>query len=141
MHMFYEIVITMQIVHLNCRKGPVKPPTRKEGWDLFQRTSDENSKFTLINMNLKLPRSETPWRKKELQRVVDPPRNMKTWVREITQDEEKYGETSKRPQTHSSCVTNLGDIIDANISGYERSYDQRVTVDHGERCIQYGFKT
>ena len=33
---------------------------------------------------------------------------------------------SKRPQTHSSCVTQLGDIIDANLSGYERSYDQRV---------------
>ena len=23
MHMFYEIVLTMQLVHLNCRKGPV----------------------------------------------------------------------------------------------------------------------
>ena len=73
MHMFYEIGLTMQLVHLNCRKGPVQPPTRKEGRDLFQRTSDDNSRFTPINMNLKLPGSETPWRKKELQRVVDPP--------------------------------------------------------------------
>ena len=48
---------------------------------------------------------------------------------------------SKRPQTHSSCVTQLGDIIDANLSGYERSYDQRVTIDHGEWCLRYGFKT
>ena len=39
---------------------------------------------------------------------------------------------SKRPQTHSSCVTQLGDIINANPSGYGRSYDQRVTIDHGE---------
>ena len=56
------------------KKGPVQPPKRKEGWDLFRRTSDDNS----INMNLNLPGSETPWRKKELQRVVDPPRRMKT---------------------------------------------------------------
>ena len=48
---------------------------------------------------------------------------------------------SKRPQTHSSCVTQLGDIIDANLFGYERSYDQRVTVDHGELCLRYGFET
>ena len=46
---------------------------------------------------------------------------------------------SKRLRTHSSCVTQLGDIIDANLSGYERSYDQRVTVDHGEWCLRYGF--
>ena len=39
---------------------------------------------------------------------------------------------SKRPQTHSSCVTQLGDIIDANPSSYGRSYDQRVTIVHGE---------
>ena len=39
---------------------------------------------------------------------------------------------SKSPQTHSSCVTQLGDIIDVNLPGYERIYDQRVTVDHGE---------
>ena len=74
MHMFYEISLTMQLVHLNCRKGPVQPPTRKEGWDLFQRKSDDNS----INMNMKLPGSETPWRKKELQRAVDPPWRMNT---------------------------------------------------------------
>ena len=30
MHMFYEIVLTMQLVHLNCRKGHEQPPTRKE---------------------------------------------------------------------------------------------------------------
>ena len=35
-------------------------------------------RFTPINMNLKLPGSETPWRKKEIQRVVDPPWRMKT---------------------------------------------------------------
>ena len=59
--MFYEIVLTMQLVHLNCRKGPVQTPTRKEkkGRDLFRRTSDDNSRFTPINMNLKLPGLET----------------------------------------------------------------------------------
>ena len=76
--MFYEIVLTMQLVHLNCRKAPVQPPTRKEGWDLFRITSDANSRFTPINMNIKLPRSETPWQKKELRRVVDPPWRIKT---------------------------------------------------------------
>ena len=60
MHMFYEIVLTMQLVHLNGRKGPVQSPTRKEGRDLFRRTSDNNSRFTPINMNLKLLGSETP---------------------------------------------------------------------------------
>ena len=48
---------------------------------------------------------------------------------------------SKRPWTHSSSVTQLGDIIDANLSGYERSYDQRVTIDHGEWCLEYDFET
>ena len=56
MHMFHEIVLTMQLVHLNCSKGPVQPPTRKEGKDFFLRPSDDNS----INMNMKLPGSNTP---------------------------------------------------------------------------------
>ena len=43
MHMFYDIVLTMPLVHLNCRKGHVQPTTRKEGRDLFRRTSDDNS--------------------------------------------------------------------------------------------------
>ena len=108
--MFYEMVLTMQLVHLTCRKGPVQPPTRKGGWDLFQRTSDENSIFTPINMNMKLPRSETPWRKKELHRAVDPPQRMKTTMG--TRDNSRW---------RKEC--------------YERSYDQRITVDHGEWCI------
>ena len=39
---------------------------------------------------------------------------------------------SKRPQTHSSSVIKLDDIIDAKFYVYGRSYDQRVTIDHGE---------
>ena len=54
---------------------------------------------------------------------------------------ERLPNQSKRPQTHSSCVTQLGDIIDANPSSYGRSYDQRVTIDHGEWCLRYGFET
>ena len=72
--MSYEMVLTMQLVHLTCRKGHLQPPTRKEGQDLFWRKSDDNP----INMNLKLPGLETPWRKKELQKAVDPPLRMKT---------------------------------------------------------------
>ena len=64
----------MCCLHACDGKGHVKPPKRKEGWYLFQRTSDDNS----IHKNLKLPGSETPWQKKELQRAVDPPRRMKT---------------------------------------------------------------
>ena len=52
MNMPYEMLLTIQLVHLNCRKGPIQPPTRKEGRDLFRRTSDDNS----INMNLRIPR-------------------------------------------------------------------------------------
>ena len=39
---------------------------------------------------------------------------------------------SKRPQIHSNYVAQLSDIIDADPSNYGKSYDQRVTVDHGE---------
>ena len=104
---FYEIVLTMQLVHLICRKGPVQPPTRKEGWDLFWRISDDNS----INMNLKLPGSETPWQKKELQRAIDPPWRMKTTMG--TRDNWRW---------RKEC------------------YDQRIIVDHGEWCIRYDFE-
>ena len=48
---------------------------------------------------------------------------------------------SKRRRTHSSCVTHLGDIIDANPSIYGRRYDKRVTVDHGEWCLGYDSET
>ena len=54
MHMFYQIVLTMQLVHLNCRKGPIQPPTRKEGRDLFRRTSDDNSRNNPSNEDLNL---------------------------------------------------------------------------------------
>ena len=56
MHMFYEIVLTMQLVHLNCRKGPVQPTIRKQGWDLFRRTSDYNSRLTPIKHEFEAPR-------------------------------------------------------------------------------------
>ena len=49
--MSYEMFITMQLVHLTYRKDCVQFPTRKEGWDLFRRTSDDSSirRFTPIN--------------------------------------------------------------------------------------------
>ena len=56
MHMSYEMVLTMQLRHLNCRKGRVQLPTRKGGWDLFQRTSDDNSKFTPIKHEPEAPK-------------------------------------------------------------------------------------
>ena len=51
MNMPYEIFLTIQLMHLTCRKYRVQSPTRKEGWDLFQRTSDDSSRFTLIIQN------------------------------------------------------------------------------------------
>ena len=38
---------------MNCRKYCVQSPTRKEGWDLFWGTSDDNSVriFTPINIH------------------------------------------------------------------------------------------
>ena len=51
MNISYEIFLTLQLVHLTCRKDRVQSPTRKEGWDLFRRTSDDNSRFTLIIQN------------------------------------------------------------------------------------------
>ena len=44
MNMPYEMFLTIQLVHLTCRKDHVKSPTRKEGRDLFQRTSDDSSR-------------------------------------------------------------------------------------------------
>ena len=38
----------------------------------------------------------------------------------------------KRTMIPYSYVAQLSDIIDAKPSNYGRSYDQRVTVDHGE---------
>ena len=42
--MHYEMFLTIQLMHLTCRKYHVQSPTRKEGRDLFQRTSDDSSR-------------------------------------------------------------------------------------------------
>ena len=42
MNMPYEMFLTMQLMHLTCRKYRIKSPTRKEGRDLFRRTSDDS---------------------------------------------------------------------------------------------------
>ena len=51
MNIPYEMFLTIQLMHLSCRKDHVQSPTRKEVWDLFQRTSDDSSVriFTPIN--------------------------------------------------------------------------------------------
>ena len=48
----YEMFLTMQLIYLNCRKDREQSPTRKEGWNLFQRTSDDSlvRRFTPINI-------------------------------------------------------------------------------------------
>ena len=43
MNIPYEMFLTIQM-HLTCRKNRVQSPTRKEGRDLFRRTSDDSSR-------------------------------------------------------------------------------------------------
>ena len=82
MNISYEM---MQLVHLTCSKYLVQSSTRKEGWDLFQRTSDDNSRFTPINIHEDEPKAlrvkDTVTEERALEqykRVVDPPQEMKT---------------------------------------------------------------
>ena len=44
MNIPYENFLTIQLMDLTCRKNRVQSPTRKEGRDLFRRTSDDNSR-------------------------------------------------------------------------------------------------
>ena len=44
MNIPYEMFLTIQLTHLTCSKNCVQSPTRKEGRDLFQRTSDDSSR-------------------------------------------------------------------------------------------------
>ena len=83
--MSYEMFLTMQLVHLTCRKDCVKSPTRIEGSNLFQRKSDDSSRFTPINIHEdepEAPRVKDTLTKEraseEYKREVDPPREMKT---------------------------------------------------------------
>ena len=41
MNMPYEMFLSIQLMHLTCRKDHVQWPTRKEGQDLFRGTSDD----------------------------------------------------------------------------------------------------
>ena len=42
MNMPYEMFITIQLMHLTCRKDRVQSRKRKEGRGLFRRTSDDS---------------------------------------------------------------------------------------------------
>ena len=48
--------LIMQL-NLTCRKDRVQSPTRKEGWDLFWRTSDDSSRFTQISIHKDEPKA------------------------------------------------------------------------------------
>ena len=103
MNMPYETFLTIKLVHLTCSKDRVQSPIRKEGWDLFRRTSDNSSRFTPISF-----------------RMVDRSREIKTTLG--TRNNIKWRivwRDFKRPHTHSSYVTLLSDIIDAEPSSYE----------------------
>ena len=49
MNIPYEMFLTIQPMHLNCRKDRLKSPTSKEGCDLFRRTSDDSSRKKMKN--------------------------------------------------------------------------------------------
>ena len=147
--MSYEM---MQLVHLTCREDRVQSPTRKEGWDLFQRTSEDNSRFTPINIHKDEPKAlrvrdtVTERASEEYKRVIDPPLEMKIILGKRNNSRWRKVwwdfQTKVRGLRHTlSCVTQLGDIIYANPSSYGRSYDQRVKVDHGEWFLGYGSET
>ena len=97
MNMPYEMFLTIQLIHLTCRKDRVQSPTRKEGWDLFQRTSNDSSRFTPIRIHEEEPeasqvkdtiakeRGSEEYKdngKSTLKRWIPP------WAQEIIQDEE-----------------------------------------------------
>ena len=42
MNMLYGMFLTIELMHLTCRKDHAQVPTGKEGWDLFRRTSDDS---------------------------------------------------------------------------------------------------
>ena len=84
MNMPYEMFLTIQLMQLTCRKDHIQSPTRK-GWDLFRRTSDDNSIFTPINIHEDEPEApkarDTMMEERALEeykRAVYPPREMKT---------------------------------------------------------------
>ena len=54
MNIPYEMFLTIQLMHLTCRKDRVQSPTRKEGRDLFRRTSDDSSRNNPSNEDLNL---------------------------------------------------------------------------------------
>ena len=58
MNMPYEMFLIIQM-HLTCRKNRVQSPTRKEGRDLFRRTSDESISWCYTNSPLLLIQNET----------------------------------------------------------------------------------
>ena len=51
MNMPYEMFLTLPLMHLTYMKDHVQLTTRKEGWDLFRRTSDDSSRFAPINIH------------------------------------------------------------------------------------------
>ena len=50
---YYEMFLTMQLIYLTCTKDLEQSPTRKEGWDVSQRTSDDSlvRRFSPINIH------------------------------------------------------------------------------------------
>ena len=94
----YEMFLTIQLMHLTCRKYCVPFPT-KEGWDLFQRTSDNSS------------RNNPKWR------II--------W------------QEFRRTQEHSSYVTLLSDIIDAESLKYEEVAKKKGKESTGSRRIMH----
>ena len=56
---YYEMFLTLKLIYFTCRKDREQSPTRKEGWDLFRRTSDNSSvrRFPPINIHEDEPKA------------------------------------------------------------------------------------
>ena len=60
MNMSYQMFLTIQMMYLTCRNDHVQPPIRKEGWDLFQRISDDSLVKRFIPINIHEDESGPP---------------------------------------------------------------------------------
>ena len=88
MNIPYEMFLTIPLMHLTSRKYSVQSPTRKEGWDLFQRTIDDssrnNTRWRIILTHNKRKEGGSNWRSSshDSKKIPQAMRNMKDSILE-----------------------------------------------------------
>ena len=157
MNITYEMFLTIQLMHLIYRKNHVQSPTRKEGWDFFQRTSDDSSR--------NYPKWRIIWwyfqRKKEDSDIVQ------LWdiviingepsiYEEVAKKKGKENTSSRRVMSSmryrrtegksvvsSIWIYNIQHVVDGNIMGYKagfvaRGFSQKEGIDYEETFAATG---